>query len=486
MRMSFFYRIFFLCIACFMVYFSFFQYKASQEKSENKRIQSLIFKDEIKAPDVLSLSSEKQDGSQLALKKTSKGWRLERPVEDKADTKKSEDLIKELLSQEVEVISKNTVDWGEYGLNPPFVLLKINTKTKEQSLGAAREANFDNRYFIKKGDELFLGSSDWQKLTRLWPEDYRSRRLYHFSGRPEGLRFKTKNKNYRFKYENHTWKWSSKALYPLSHSAFEGFWTSLRGDFIDGFTEEKSNTALKKPMWKQPDLELELLVSKEQPSSAPAADGSREDSKEQPVLWSLKLKKKEGKNFVVLSDRDYVFELSPGSADKLFNVDFRDHQAPFAFSLRKMNQVRIKAFDFDYLIEKQAKPAAGAENKPKDEEKGGWWAVLDQEGYQLSKDRFEAFLDWLGELKSLSYHKEKKFKKPAGEITVKDDKGENLLKMEFGSVFKKGEEELIYVRSSKSKQMMTIDYSDFKEVVSSSLIEKEAAAPDEEEASLKK
>ena len=98
-----------------------------------------------------------------------------------------------------------------------------------------------------------------------------------------------------------------------------------------------------------------------------------------------------------------------------------------------------------------------------------------QDGYQLSKGRFEAFLDWLGELKALSYHQKKKIKTPAGEITIKTASGKVLLKMEFGSVFKdKKGDELIYVRSSKSKQILTVDYSDFKEVVSSSLIERES------------
>ena len=79
------------------------------------------------------------------------------PVKDKADAKKSEDLIKELFNQEVEVISESTAQWGEYGLDPPFVWLKVKTKKEEQSLGIAGEANFDNRYFIKKGSALLLG-----------------------------------------------------------------------------------------------------------------------------------------------------------------------------------------------------------------------------------------------------------------------------------------------------------------------------------------
>ena len=169
----------------------------------------------------------------------------------------------------------------------------------------------------------------------------------------------------------------------MSSSAFEGFWTSLRDEFIDGFTADSADTALKKPMWKQPDLELELLVSNQQLSSA---KGASEDEKEKPssFLWSLKLKKKEGKNFILLSDRDYIFELSQNSWDLLFNADFRDHQAPFAFSLRQMNQVRVKAFDFDYLIEKQTPPPSTSKDEPKEREKRRMVVCLESESRRLS------------------------------------------------------------------------------------------------------
>lgn len=436
-------QIFFLILAGLLVWFSFFKHKQKEQTEKIEKINALIFKDEIKKENISFFNIQKQDGSSFTLEKKKNLWELIHPVEDKADYNKVDTLFKNLLDQSAVQIAEGDVHWSEYQLNPPFSMITIKAGEKEWKIGVSETSNFDDRYYIKKGDNLLLGSSEWKTLSRVWPDDYRSKKLYLFNKRPVRLSFKTKNKNYKFNYHDYSWKWEGKNLFPLSHSAFEQFWTSLREEKIKYFTGENKSKAFKKLLWKNPDLELKLVISESQ------------------IEWTLWLKKsKDEKYYLILSDRNYVFETDEVSAKKLLEVDFRDHKAPFKFDLKALSQVDIDVLDLDFSMKKQVS----------DQEK---WKIIKPENHHVDMEKFGSFLDWMDGLEAQEYSSKPLLKK-TGQIVMKNQEGEILLSMNFGSVYK----EWIQVQTSNSKKTLTINYQDFKQALPSSLIEKKEKEPE--------
>ena len=297
-RSSFYIRLFFLCIAGALAFFAVFEYRRSAEKEEAKKQSALIFKSPIRKS-IIKLSFVQQDGSQLILEKKDQEWRLIQPVKDLASSSAVEGLLDDLFDESAQVLSEESVLWSDYDLDPPFSSLSLYSANEEWNIGISGESSFDGKFYIKKDSKLLLASSSWSRLSRPWTDTYRSRSLYSRPSSLSKLYYKKQNENYKLIQKDGKWQWDLKQ--PLSQKAVEDFVDLLKGDLISAFLNQKKTSLLK------PDLEVKIF---------------NEDQKEP---WVLKLKKtSEEKAQVILSDRDFIYELN--TIEPLLTVDFKEKE----------------------------------------------------------------------------------------------------------------------------------------------------------------
>ena len=291
-------RLFFLCIAGLLAAFAIFEHQRSKEKQEAQKQEALIFKKGIRAG-LIKLSLVKQDGSQFILEKINQTWKLIQPVNDLASSSAVEGMLDELFNEEAQVLSEENVKWSDYDLDPPFSTLILYSADKQWDIKISGESSFDGKFYIKKDQKLLLASSKWSRLSRPWTDTYRSRTLYSQKKNISQLYYKKQNENYKLIRKDGKWQWDSTS--PLSQKAVEDFIDLLKGNMISAFSNKK------KLPFSKPDLEIQIF------------------NEDQENPWVLKLKKvHEEKAQVILSDRDFVYELN--AIEPLLNVDFKEKE----------------------------------------------------------------------------------------------------------------------------------------------------------------
>ena len=294
---SFYIRLFFLCIAVFMAVFSVFEYRKSEENKRAEKQSALIFKPHTRES-IIKISFIGQDSSHLILEKTNQKWSLIQPIRDRASSSAVEGLLDELFEESAQILSDENVQWSDYDLNPPFAVVSMHSADEEWKAGIGG-SNFEGKFYLKQGSKLLLADSHWGRWSRPWTDTYRSRALYSRQEDISKLHYKKQNESYELIQKNGGWQWDSNSL--LSKKAVEDFLDLLKGDLISAFLNKK------KKDFSKPDLTVKIFNSR------------RKDP------WILKLKKtSEEKAQVILSDRDFIYELN--TAEPLLKVDFKEKE----------------------------------------------------------------------------------------------------------------------------------------------------------------
>lgn len=296
MRSSLYIRLFFLCLAVLLAAVAVFEHRRSKEKEQLEKDSTLIFQRGIRQ-DIIKLSLVKEEGSQFVLEKTEQGWKLIQPVKDLASSGAVEGLLDDVFNESAEVLSEGNVQWSDYGLDPPFSVLSLQSASEKWDVGISGESSFDGKFYIKKDAKLLLGSSAWGRLARPWTDTYRSRALYSTRQEILKLYYKTQKRSYEFIRKDDKWHWNLET--PLSREAVEGLIDLLKGEMISAFSSRK------KTVFKKPDLEIQVV-----------SEGQKDP-------WVLKLKKiNEEKAQVTLSDRDFIYELN--AIEPLLELNFQE------------------------------------------------------------------------------------------------------------------------------------------------------------------
>lgn len=280
-----------------MAFFAVFEYRKNEEKEKTEKQSALIFKPHTRES-IIKISFTGQDSSHLVLEKTDHKWNLVQPIKDLASSSAVEGLLDELFEESAQVLSDENVQWSDYDLNPPFAVVSMHSVDEEWKIGIG-ESSFEGRFYLKKGSKLLMADSHWGRWSRPWTDAYRSRALY---SRQEGLsklHYEKQNESYELIQKNGGWQWDSDSL--LSKQAVEDFVDLLKGDLISSFLNKK------KKDFSKPDLTVKIFNT----------------GRKNP--WVLKLKKtSEEKAQVILSDRDFIYELN--TAEPLLKVDFKEKE----------------------------------------------------------------------------------------------------------------------------------------------------------------
>ena len=432
-------RIFSIVLALGLFALAFWAYKKNEQDIEEKKQSALIFKDQLRKEQVVQLVLNRVDGVVFELVQKEEEWSVVRPVKDKASSQKVDELLNNILTQTIESIDIGSSNWAEYHLDPPFSILSLKDRDdKIWKVGVSGEPNFDQRYFLKKGEQLLLGASQWKTLSQLQADDYLSKRLVSSKQirRPVKISFQTLSQNYVFYFKNQKWQWEKREFFPLDGVSVEKFLDVLTQEGIQDFSLEKKSAV--SGQWKSPDLKL--VVEQEQ----------------EKKTWELKLKKlKSGDSQVVVSDRDFVYGLDAHRTNQILDFDFRDHKAPFYWDSEKLSRVEVTSSGVNFVLKK---------SKEKDQEKWAW-KVVQPKGFQVHSQKLTIFLDWLENLKALSYPSKREFKGEPVRILLKSDEDKVLLNLDI-KVQK--DKKKVYVQVGS--QVMTLSFDLFQKAFQPSIL----------------
>ena len=294
----------FLLLALALLSLTIFQHNKNKEDEVKKREDALVFDSNFRVKDAHLISIKNVGGGSFIFEKIEDQWMIQSPVQDRASNMDVENLVSRILSQEATLILEENTSWSEYDLEPPLSVIKIQTNRQTKQVGISSEPNYEGSFYIQDEKKLLLGSSEWERFTRLKVQDYASKKLHHFSKDPVQINYKNSKLNYKFKKNKDQWEWMGSEKFPLSQRSIEEWLSLFRKDIISSFTRNKKSDQEKKYL--ESDLTVEFLFE------------------DQKTPWVLKFQSvPESLDQVVVSDRSYVYELKKKNG--LMDVDFKEH-----------------------------------------------------------------------------------------------------------------------------------------------------------------
>ena len=442
---------------------AFYEYYQAQSEKEQQEEQALFLSD-VDLSQIKELRiDQKNNNLFFAMRPGNKtDFALIKPVQDLINSTKLSQWFSAIKSQKVQKISSENIDWKNYYLDSaPFVQLDLISGDRI-TFSVSKKSSFDGRYFIKKvkksmaelkepdeefvvkGEaELFIGdSSFFSEVNEKDFEDFRSKKILPDLAHVNRLQFKGRT---QFQLNWQDYKWSLEGAnsqqLPLDSSRLDGYWTdlnALKAESIKGPVNPKN---LKKYLLNKAQLILKLNY------------GDKE--------YTLKLSPiKEGKAFVSISHRDYIFEISKDQADKLLLLkkEIYDQNFPFHYKTNQSIQVERRAgkgrVKNSFIVKKE----------------GENWKS--KEGKDIDSEKLESLLDRVKELRGEGYKKAIE-KEPLRSFTVRDNKGQLIFELKELSQTKASS----WVQTNLWPERIAVPISDINKIFSQDIfIKKENKA----------
>ena len=337
-----------------------------------------------------------QAGKKLSAVKKEQKWRLIKPVEDELDEPELSRWFDSIKKQKVQKISIEAVEWKKYYLDSsPFVQLGL-AGGRQIIFSVSKKSSFDGKYFIKKGEELFIGEgSFYTEINEKNLDDFRNKKIMPSLSHAGQIQFKGKY-NFHLSWKDYQWalKGADPKSLPLDFSRLDGFWTDINSLKALSILVAVNSKNLKKYGLNKAQQILHLTYG-----------NKKHVLKISPF--------KEDKAFVSISHRDYIFEISKEQADKFIlpKKEIYDHNFPFRYKT-----------DAVFQLERQA-----GKNSFKIKKEGEDWKS--EKGEAVDAKKLEILLDQIKGLRGEAYKKAIN-KKPLRFFTVKDEKGNLLFELQ--------------------------------------------------------
>lgn len=468
-------RLIYFVIVAGTASFAFYQHKQSQKEKQKEEKKNLIFSS-LELSQVKSIFI-KRGGKKIHLLRQDKGWYMDSPVKDRADSDLVGEWLQSLLSEKVKVVREKGANWAEYGLDENIKTIEITTiSDKKLKLNISYYSAFDGSFYIKKGERLLLGNTSWANLTDKEGDYFRSYKLLDEGSHPVSLRYHSKLFKIKLKWENYNWKWDGDSVFPLSHSELESYWNTITNTDFEKTVYSNTELLRKKFRLLAPAIELEMNFKK----------GKK---------WSVKLSPEvNGKFYALVSNRDYIFTLNKEQREKILLTEekVRDHRQPFQFK-KKVYFVDLKGYGVDIQVEREkekwkllqasVEPSGKVIKKKNGKKEDG--AVKDElksktKEKKLDEEELQTVLNKIRLFSAKQYFDEKKSFVKKAHLVLKDKEGNLILDLQLSDPFELKGEKRVYVTSHIGKEVMALDFGDVKPVFSPSLLKTDRAKEESE------
>ena len=381
---------------------AFYEYNKSQKEQEQEKKAAFFIDQELKLKEITAIQIQKDD-KKLELVKEGPDWLLKQPLKDLADFAEISRWFDEIKNQKVQKIEKEeNSSWKDYYLDEaPKAELKFSSG-KVISFSVSKKSTFDGKYFIKRGEELFIAERYFSsEVNEKDFDSFRSKKLMPSLGHAVKIQLWGKEK---LKLHWSDYKWSldkednKKKDFPLDFNRLDIFWTDLNSMKASDIKEAVSPESLRKYKLNKPQLEIIFNYSTDT------------DKKHSLKLSSFK----ENKAFVSVSHRDFIFEISRENAEKLIlsKNEIRDHAFPFKYDKDSAAQIERKNDEKSFTIKKEKSA----------------WQSLDKKEKSVDTKKVADLLDKIKDLKGEKY-KPGPAKHNKRYIEIKNSEGETIFEL---------------------------------------------------------
>jgi len=386
-----------ICFSAFVLTLSiwaFYEYKQSQtEKGQKSSILlSSLELEELKAFRIIRKNT-------LSITRKDQDWFLEKPVKDLASFSEISRWFGELKNIKVEKVKTDVaIDWKTYQLDKaPSVEIDFSSGEKI-IFSVSPKKTFDDKYFIKKGEELFVGESYfYNEVNKKDFNDFRSKKLLPPLGHATEIKLQGQE-NLTLKWDNYKWFLLKPAQsFPLNSSRLDGFWTDINGLYATHIKEAVSPRSLQKYKLDKAKTQISFKYPGE---------------KQKYILKISPFQNK--KAFVSVSHRDFIFEITEEEGEKLIisPKEIRDHQFPFNYNQLKANH-----------IERKNKVKSFSIKKVKEE-----WTTFNDNNKIVESKKVEQLLEKIKQLEGKKYQFDN-IEHNLRSIEIKDSNGQQIFEI---------------------------------------------------------
>lgn len=424
-------------VAAVAGYAYFFEFKKGKETEEKKQKDALVL--HLEKDKISRLELHRQSGA-LVLEKQDGVWRLAEPVRDSVDSGAVTALIESLVQEKSDetVVEGDEIGWATYGLDKPVTWLVAKTadgQSEQVKIGAVK--SFDGKLYarINEDKKVLLVAASWDVHLSKPVKDVRDKRLLRVdnpsfenlvitrsaSGRNERLRLEKKDAGWKLLE-------GGDSSLPLDSGAIDSYMEKIKNLRADEFVSEDNAGADAKKYGfgakpaARPQLTIELAKSGQKPflmvvsSVKPGATDKERKGDDESF------------RFATSSDSSAIFRVAKSSVVDLEKgaSDFYDKRFPFKITQNDVAEVKINAPNLQLEAKKQGESWVlnGADANAKKEIDNA--KLTDLVG-QLGRMEVARFLGKAA-AKGVSADKNK--------IALLNGKGETLLQLNWGEVFK--------------------------------------------------
>jgi hypothetical protein len=171
--------IFGVLILCLIGYVAFDIHKSKESGGVGEFEQKLTA---IPTSEINSLRVSRR-GSVIEIKKQNGSFEMLQPVVDKVDSAQLSSFLNSVTAAKVQKIDEKegAIDWSQYGMTDGTEI-QIGTNKATETLTISNTNAYDGSFYIRKGDQLFLGDRAFAHLADKKPDVFRSKVFWRAEG----------------------------------------------------------------------------------------------------------------------------------------------------------------------------------------------------------------------------------------------------------------------------------------------------------------
>lgn len=392
--------------------YTFYEFKHADEDAASERGEVPAFS--LKRENVEKIKLTHQE-VEIELRKDGDSWKMIKPVEDLAESSMVDGFMISTLPEKLKSFRSaddgKEIKWAEYGLDPAPTQVEFSGKGKSETLKVSGKTAYDGSYYVRKGDELLLGSSPLSQLSTRQPSSFRSRKLWR---EPETTSVESiavsLNENSKLSYklikEGGKWAMDPKPPFALDNAKIEAWVQRVKDLMPNDFASEVMDEPKKREF-------LLLKPSFQAVLSLKRADGSSGS-------WQFTAGQDKAEDvYAYTHQRPTIYKFSKqGLAPVRVSADyFRDGKKPFQFDVEKAHEVEIHGDKWHHTLVKAD---------------ATWKIKGDPKDLELSQDKLIQLFQNVHSLEASEFATTVNGAKLVPRLIIRDGKGGEIFSLAWG------------------------------------------------------
>jgi len=380
------------------------------------------------------------NGEQIVLKKEKGLWKIVEPIDDIVDKVEINSALWTITDTKgEEVVSGDSVDFKEFGLDKPPTSLVVKKNTEEIKLSFGSVISYDSQYYVRINDDkkVQLVYSSLALLATNTLDEMRDKMVLRkklASISSINLKYSGKKKGFSLKKKDS--QWFLKGLdYPLDQSVVASLISNLENLEAKKYVSEvQDKKSMRDFLLRKPEMEFRFK------------DGG------DAVILKLS-KDKDGKMFIATSLRPVIFSLDKYKRRALAKVadDFKDKSHPFKFESNKISKLSLATGNTNIKLLK------------KDDK---WLLTKAVPGKIVNENKVKNLISQVSSLRVKSFLGKKRGKglrPPKNQLVLTTDDNKVVFELQWGKSFKAkvgesdtDEQEMYFVKTNKVKETLGV------------------------------